>query len=193
MDKSVEMIWAEFSVRLEQFIRRRVSDPQAADDILQEVFVKIHTRLDSLRDESKLPAWVFQITRNAITDHYRRTARVDLTELDWTAPEAAEDDVQAALSASLRRMIDELPPEYREALVLDAYEGIDQTEISARLGLSVSGAKSRVQRARAKLREMLLDCCHLEFDRRGGIVNYYPRARCCAQCADTPNVTLLAP
>ena len=59
-------------------------------------------------------------------------------------------------------MINELPEPYRQALLLTEYQG-----------LSLLGAKSRVQRAREKLRDLLPQCCHFEFDRRGGIVGYY--------------------
>ena len=65
------------------------------------------------------------------------------------------------------------------ALVLTEFEGLTQVEMAEELGLSVSGAKSRVQRARAMLRDDLLECCHFEFDRLGHVIDYEPRPRCC--------------
>ncbi|HAH00091.1 MAG TPA: RNA polymerase subunit sigma-24, partial [Ktedonobacter sp.] len=62
----------------------------------------------------------------------------------------------------IKTMVDSLPNDYREALYLTEYEGLTQRELADRLGLSFSGAKSRVQRAREKLKVMLLDCCHFE-------------------------------
>ena len=70
---------------------------------------------------------------------------------------------------------------YSEALLLTDYEGLSQRELATRLGLSFSSAKSRVQRAREMLRQLLLDCCHFEFDRLGRVVDYQPRCDCCTQ------------
>jgi len=84
-------------------------------------------------------------------------------------------------------MVDSLPADYRQALLLTEYQGLTQRELAQKLGLSVSGAKSRVQRAREKLKAMLLDCCHFEFDRRGKVIDYQPNCACCANqegCTD---------
>ena len=76
-------------------------------------------------------------------------------------------------------MIAALPDPYREALILSEYQGLSQKDVADRLGISLSGAKSRVQRARRQLREMFLACCHFEMDRRGRILDYYAR---CPEC-----------
>lgn len=76
-------------------------------------------------------------------------------------------------------MVDALPSSYREALRLTEYQGLSQKALSERLGISFSGAKSRVQRARAKLKQQLLECCHFQFDHAGRIIDYQPR---CANC-----------
>lgn len=191
MEKQLETIWTELAANLKRFILKRVGDEPTADDILQNVFIKIHTNLDALQDESKLQSWVYQITRNAIADHYRRAPATHTLDEAIPQNDAPDDETRAALTRSVREMVDCLPEEYRTALVLDTFEGLDQSEIAAQLGISVSGAKSRVQRARAKLRDMMFDCCHFEFDRRGGVINYYPRARCCPTCDAAPNVTLV--
>jgi hypothetical protein len=85
----------------------------------------------------------------------------------------------ALLALSLHELIDQLPEPYRQALILTEYQGLSQKQLAERIGISLSGAKSRVQRAREKLRDMLLRCCHFEFDRRGHIVDYYQRCCCC--------------
>jgi RNA polymerase sigma-70 factor (ECF subfamily) len=185
MDMPLETIWTAFGDSLKRFILSRVRDEQASEDILQDVFVKIHARIDTLNDERKLQSWVYQIARNAIVDYYRKSHT--LTELSdgLSLPEKpADDEVTRRLSESVAAMVDLLPEEYRLPLVMDTFEGLSQQQIADRLGLSLSGAKSRVQRARAKLRGMLLDCCHFEFDRRGAVIDYRPRAdcTCCADC-----------
>ena len=183
MEQRTAAIWEQFSRQLRQFIMSRVMDDAVADDLLQEVFLKIHARLDSLKDETKLESWLYQITRHAIIDHYRgQTTRVELPET--LGNEAAENASRhQQIAAGLLPMIHALPPKYRDALLLTEFEGVSQKELAARLGISVSGAKSRVQRARQMLKEGLLECCHFEFDRYGTIIDYHR----VSQCACTPN------
>ena len=190
MTITTENVWREFSDRLRGFIGRRVSSPADADDLLADVFVKVHTRIDSLEDEDRLAPWLYQITRNTLTDYYRRRPATGAS-LDGLEAVAADDDYDAAalISTSLRGLVDRLPEKYRNALLLTEFEGRSQVEMAAELGLSVSGAKSRVQRARAMLRDELLECCHFEFDRLGHVIDYEPRPRCCEPAA-TESVTL---
>ena len=100
-----------------------------------------------------------------------------------TEPAAAQD-IQEEVIACLRPMIDDLPENYRQAIVLTEYEGLTQKEISQKLGLSLSGAKSRVQRAREKLKGTLLACCHFDFDRLGNILDYQPKEQTCRYCSE---------
>lgn len=181
---TTEGVWQEFSAKLKQFILKHVPEQQSAEDILQDVFVKIHTHIDTLRDRRKLQSWIYQITRNAIYDYYRdQKAITGIPEMLDLSEEPADNDVERMLAASIKEMIDCLPAVYRQALILTEYEGLTQKELADQLGLSFSGAKSRVQRAREKLKEMLLACCHFEFDRRGRIIDYYPTCNCCANDA----------
>jgi RNA polymerase sigma-70 factor (ECF subfamily) len=174
---TVESIWAEFTVKLGRFIRARVADPATAEDIRQDVFLKIQSRLDQLKDPARLPSWLYLITRNAIIDHYR-THREAVEVTESFPAEPPQDDVEMnELTVVFRRMIYSLPEPYRDALVLTEFEGLTQKELAERLGISLSGAKSRVQRGRDQLKQMLLDCCHLEFDRRAGILDCQPRTK----------------
>jgi len=179
---TTERVWEEFHPQLKQFVLGRVPDEQSGEDILQDVFLKIHTRIDTLRDEEKLQSWIYQIARNAITDYYREhKTTLELSEVPALLEEpASNDDIVKELIPSIKAMVDSLPPDYRQALLLTEYQGLTQRELAQKLGLSVSGAKSRVQRAREKLKAMLLDCCHFEFDRRGKVIDYQPNCACCA-------------
>ncbi len=185
---TTENIWETFHSGLRHFILQRVPDEQSADDVLQETFLKIHTRIATLRDEEKLQSWMYQIARNAIADYYRQQkATVELPEALLVPDEPVfEDKVIQDLIPGVKAMVDNLPAIYREALILTEYEGLTQRELAQRLGLSFSGAKSRVQRAREKLKAMLLDCCHFEFDRLGKIIDYEPNCACCTNegCGD---------
>ncbi len=177
MRPTLENIWHEFAVKLGQFIRAQVADPATAEDILQDVFVKIQARLDQLENPAKLQGWVYLIARNAIIDHYR--TRKSTIEVPESLPaELPEDDAEMeGLKAAFRRMIDSLPEPYRDALVVTEFEGLTQKALAGRLGISVSGAKSRVQRAREQLKQMLHECCTFEFDRRGRVIDCASRAK----------------
>jgi RNA polymerase sigma-70 factor (ECF subfamily) len=180
---TTERVWETFHAPLQQFIRRRVSDDATAEDLLQDVFLNIHQHVDTLRDVKKLESWIYQVTRNAIIDYFRST-RTTTTLEEPEALQPAEDlpdeDVISELFPSVRAMVTSLPAQDRQALILTEYQGLTQKELAERLGLSLSGAKSRVQRARAKLKQQLLDCCHFELDRRGHVIDYQPR---CAYCS----------
>jgi RNA polymerase sigma-70 factor, ECF subfamily len=184
MTVTVENIWQEFSAKLRQFIRGRVSDDATADDILQDVFLKIQTRLDQLDDSSKLQSWIYLIARNAVIDHYRvRKETVEVPE-SLVAETATDDPDIEGLKVAFRRMIDALPEPYREAIVLTELEGLTQKQLAERLGISISGAKSRVQRGREQLKQALLDCCKFAFDRRGRVIDCSPRDQgSCPECS----------
>src|SRR6266446_8335933 len=187
---TTERVWEAFHTPLQQFIRRRVSDEASAEDVLQDVFLKIHQHVETLRDVKKLESWIYQITRNAIIDSYREsrpTTPLEAEEVLDLPEELPDDDVVSELLPCVRAMVRSLPDLDRQALVLTEYQGLTQKELSERLGLSFSGAKSRVQRAREKLKQQLLECCHFELDRRGHVIDYQPRCHSCetaACCSD---------
>jgi RNA polymerase sigma-70 factor, ECF subfamily len=138
--------------------------------------VKIHRKLPTLRGGERVEAWVWRITRNALVDHFRRTHPSEPLPAELTSNSEPELDAPD-LSPCVRRFVGELPPDYREA-----WKGLTQQEMAKQLGLSISGAKSRVQRARVQLKEMLLDCCRFELDRRGNVVEMQPRQKKCRAC-----------
>jgi RNA polymerase sigma-70 factor (ECF subfamily) len=183
MSTSIETVWHDFADRLGGFIRQRVGDAAAAEDIRQDVFVKMQNRLGQLRDFTKVESWLYQIARNAIADHFR--ARRPTTELPETlAAETSEQEpCLDGLTSALRRMVDELPQPYREAIMLAELDGLTQQAIAMSLGISLSGAKSRVQRGRALLKKMIGDCCSIALDHRGGVMDCEPRnGKACQEC-----------
>lgn len=198
MSVSTEQVWEAFHLPLHQFIRKRVPDEDTTEDLLQEVFLKIHQSIGTLKDAKKLESWIYQITRNVITDYYRSrkpTTPLEVPEVLVLPEELPDDDVVSNLFPSVRAMVRSLPELDQQALVLTEYQGLTQKELGERLGLSFSGAKSRVQRAREKLKQMLLACCHFELDRRGHVINYQPRCRCCSEgngCADETSQPLIS-
>jgi len=126
---NIENIWRELSANLKQFILKRTSDEGIADDILQEVFVKIHSRIDSLKDVRSLNGWVYQIARHTIIDYYR-TKKVS-AELPGTITslENSKNSNEVDAIPCIEAMVDRLPEKYRQAVILTTYQGLTQKEM----------------------------------------------------------------
>ena len=168
-------IWMDLAGRVRRFVGRRVADAHAADDITQDVMLRVQAQLGALPEGEKLAAWVIAVARNAVIDHYRARAVRDHADVAAAEPvaEEPESDADAAreLTPCLANMVRQLPEPYRTALRLVHLEGLSLQELADREGLSLSGAKSRVQRARRQLGEMLHDCCRIERDGRGNVLD----------------------
>jgi RNA polymerase sigma-70 factor (ECF subfamily) len=172
--------WRSYREELVGFVRRRVGDAALADDVVHDVLLKALAQLETLEDPARLRAWLYRITRNAIADHYRAQRPAEPLPDDFEA-EAPVEEVELAereLARCLTPLLGALSPPYREALTLAEVDGLSQREIARRAGLSLSGAKSRVQRARRMVRDALLACCRVELDRRGGVVDYHAPSGC---------------
>jgi len=181
----INCVWDEFSVPLKRFIKKRVLNEQDADDIFQEIYLKIYQNLGNVMNEDKLHAWIYRVARNTITDYYRRNHnKFEITDLTEDLESSTDEALSAnsEIAACLKAMVDSLPETYRQAIFLTEFQNMTQKELSEKLGISISGAKSRVQRARNMLKEMLLSCCQLEIDRRGNIIDYKHKNRECKYC-----------
>jgi len=166
-------IWQSLRGSLGSYIRRRIRSPQDAEDILQEVLLKTLKGIATLKDPTALAPWAYRIAQNAIADYYRRARPADALAPDTPDPQAeAAEDLNRELAGCLAAMIEDLPEPYREALILVERDGMTQREYATRCGLSVSGAKARVQRARRTLKAKLLGCCRVELDRLGNVLDY---------------------
>jgi RNA polymerase sigma-70 factor (ECF subfamily) len=174
---STDAIWTLLGADLRRFIRRRVADDHAADDLLQETYLRIHRSLATLQGTDRLAAWVHQIARNVIRDHYRR-GRGETVALGDAEPALCEDrrsPMRQGVGEWLDELIRQLPETYREAVRLSEREGLSQSEAAQRLGLSLSAAKARIRRGRAMLKEALEQCCFFHFDQRGNLMDCDPK------------------
>lgn len=187
MKLKIEQIYCDFHQQLKLFIRKRVNNESDADDILQDVFVKIHHSIDNLRQEEKLTSWLYQITRNVIVDFYRKRASLPQTADDSFFDDLPDNPKEGSkpiddLTKCLEPMLKRLPLKYKEAIEFTEYQDHSQKELAEKLGISVPGAKSRVQRARSLLQNLIQECCHLEFNTLGNITNHYPKQKDCKYC-----------
>lgn len=194
---NTESVWTELHANIRRFVGRRVREPADADDIVQHVFLRVHRALPALREEDRLHAWVYQTTRRAIADYYRAPAHrrevpagtaADLAHVERPSDASPDEEASALreLSGCLKPLMRALRPAEQQALEIVELGGLTQVEAAARLGLSVSGMKSRVQRARAHLREALDACCRFALDPRGGLVSYEKRTGSCDSCDPSP-------
>jgi RNA polymerase sigma-70 factor (ECF subfamily) len=185
---TTDAIWMHLSSELRRFIRRRVSDDHVADDLLQETFVRVHRSIGTLQEAERLVAWVYQIARNVVHDHHRKATNstVALADAENVSDDAHEPQTGCRSITWLDEMIRALPDGYREAIQLAEIDGLSQPAVADRLGLSLSGAKSRIQRGRAMLKDILEQCCSFEFDGRGRVMGCDPKPnqQVCRDCGE---------
>ncbi len=164
------------------FVHRRIPSTADADDVVQEVLLRVVRGLGHLDDHARLHGWVYRIARNTIADHYR-SRRIEVPHSveppDPSAPmDPLEGDPAGVLAAWLKLAVNDLAEPYRRTLQLTELQGLDYAEVARREGVSVSAVKSRVARGRRQLRQALLRCCQVELDARGRVAAYTPRGSC---------------
>jgi RNA polymerase sigma-70 factor (ECF subfamily) len=169
--------WNELATRLRPFIARRLASPGDVDDVVQDVFLRMHRGIADLAEEERFGAWVYRIARNAVIDHQRKHAHraPAPSGAEPVAPPSEDTDVGHELAQYLAFFVARLPSPYREAITLVELEGVSQVAAARMLDISVSGMKSRVQRGRAKLRAMLEACCDFALDARHRVIGCRPR------------------
>ena len=155
----------------------------SAEDILQDVFLKIHSKIDTLQESAKLESWIYQITRNSIIDYYR--SEKPMIELpDWIEESETKDSksIRHELSSCLIPLIEQLPEKYQVAIRHSEIDGKSQKELAKLENISISGAKSRVQRGRSILKSMLHDCCLVEINQNRQLGSFEPKKPNCNLC-----------
>ena len=160
--------------QLRRYIAKRLSNHEEVEDVLQDVFVRVMRNAKSFQNTRSPIAWLYTVTRSVLIDHYRRQSRNPVQT--WpkfkaedlsTLPEPPEAD----FSECVLPLINKLPDKYREAVEFVDLQGRRQAALAAKVGLSVSAAKSRVQRGRKMLKDSVLGCCHVELDNFNHVVS----------------------
>jgi RNA polymerase sigma-70 factor (ECF subfamily) len=190
-----EPMWREVIAQLRAFVRRRIADPDRAEDLVADILLRIHQSLGSVDDQERLAHWVSRVARNAVIDEYRRAARAReqllTTPTDTAAGEAIDavrpepDDASSVLdelSGCLRPLLAGLPAEQRRAVEMIDLDGMPQAGAARQEGVSLSGMKSRVQRGRRRLAQLLGQCCTLTLDARGVPMDYGRAPGCTGGC-----------
>jgi RNA polymerase sigma-70 factor (ECF subfamily) len=178
-----EQTWRDVIAQLRAFVRRRIADPDRADDLVGDILLRIHRTIDTVDDRERLAHWVSRVARNAVVDEYRRAARQrehlvatpdDVAGIEPDDPGEVLDE----LVHCLRPLLAGLAPEQRRAVEMIDLDGLPQAEAARREGVSLSGMKSRVQRGRRRVAQLLHACCALTLDARGLPMDYEPNPGC---------------
>lgn len=177
-------IWEEFSGRIRSHLLRKIRDKGDADDLLQEIFMKIHSNLRQLREREKLSSWIYRILENTLNNYYRKGHGKEIG-YDENGPSPGDtngDDPFAGIEGCLDAFIARLPEKYREPLVMSDVEGMSQKEIAERMDISYSGLKSRVQRGREMIKEMFMEYCRLSLGKDGKLTGKVGDMDDCTSC-----------
>jgi RNA polymerase sigma-70 factor (ECF subfamily) len=184
MEKTILSIRNDFDSHLSSLVCKKVNHQDHCHDILQEVYIKVIQNIDKIAKAKNVKSYLLKMADNAVTDHYRKQANktyndisADILKTDES--EVNEESLQLA-DCCLRPMIESLGPIYREALIITELEGMTQKQYAEKTGISYTNAKTRLQRARQKLKEIILNCCTYEFDKYGNIVSCQKNSgKCC--------------
>ena len=178
-----QQVYDEYHVKIFRYLTRIVGQGEA-EDLTQEVFVKVGQSLETFRGESQLSTWIYRIATNATLDRLRepsvRHGREKLLPVEAIAEIKADEDIRTGelkpsteqrlirdeMNGCIREIIQTLPEQYRSVIVLSEMEGLKDGEIAEILGLTLQAAKVRLHRARAKLRKELAAACVFYRDER---------------------------
>lgn len=181
MNQPPNHLWQSYRDQLYYFILKRVGDAPTAEDIVQEVMLKVLTNVNTLKEKDKLRPWLYQISRNAIIDYYRQkrdTAALPDTLATELRDEQDNDTLQELANCCIRPFVQQLPEPYQEAVQLAELRGYSHKEVAHQQAISLSAAKSRVRRGRQLLKGLFLQCCQFEFDQRGAVTDFHTANQC---------------
>lgn len=175
-------IYTRFYQVLLGFIKSKVNNQQDAEDILQNVFIKVAAGVGELNRKEKLQSWIYAITRNSIIDYYRVNSgkKSSTSEEDMAERFTDEEyiDTTKGLDYCLMNFVKQLPAEYRDIIIDVEIKGLKQKDLTEKYQLAYPSVRSRVQRGRERLKQFLLDCCHIQWDKRGNILEVQSRSAC---------------
>jgi RNA polymerase sigma-70 factor (ECF subfamily) len=191
VEKITETSWQELMRAVRSYVGRRISDPEDRDDLVQDVLLRIHRGMPSLKAPASPGPWIYGIAHNVVVDHWRKRGRgVSVPfdeaeiELGGVADETNDGDLlQQTVAAYLADMVTRLDGPYRETLTLTQLQGMKYADAARTLGISLAAVKSRVLRGRDMLRKALIRCCEIELGATGRVLDCTPRGQgVCGSC-----------
>lgn len=177
---NTQEVWTHYSNDIKYFILSKVKDEAIADDILQETFLKVHTKLHTLRDLNKLKPWIFSIARNSVLDHFKTTNQT-FEMAHFESETQLEEDTHTEKDC-LRGILSGLPKKYRDPIFLSDIKGMKQAEVAKQLKLPLPTVKSQIQRARKLIAEGFMHCCGMTQNEKGHLVGEIQDRKDCKIC-----------
>lgn len=179
----ISEIWDSYHDDVNRFVMSKVKDEIATDDLVQDIFIKAQTKLDTLREQEKAKSWLLSIARNTVIDYFRKKKEViEFSELDYNI--VAEEKAEHTEKDCLPGIIKSLPKKYRDPLFLSDIKGMKQKEIAIQLKLPLATVKSQIQRARRMIAQSYMDCCDYKINDKGFLVGEVKDRNSCKMCSD---------
>ncbi|TYB79937.1 sigma-70 family RNA polymerase sigma factor [Bizionia myxarmorum] len=173
-------IWNIYSDDIKHFILSKVKEPAVADDLLQETFIKVHTKKDTLKNDDKQKPWLFTVARYTVMDYFRvQNIKITLPESEIEEDALHEEHTE---HDCLHGIIKSLPKKYRDPLFLADIKGLKQAEVANQLNLPLSTIKSQIQRGRKLITQGFMDCCDLTLNDSGYLVGEIKDKQDCKVC-----------
>jgi RNA polymerase sigma-70 factor (ECF subfamily) len=175
--KEAALNWNNVQSELKGFVYKRVKDKALTEDIVHDVFLKVQAKIHQVKESDKLFGWIYQITRNTITDHFRNNSKsINPKDIDW---ESSPPNFNDCVTNAIKELIPGLPDKYRIPLEMTELQNISQLEVAEKLGLNYTTAKARVQRARQMLRKKMEEILVVKTDGYGNVILCRDRGHCC--------------
>jgi RNA polymerase sigma-70 factor, ECF subfamily len=173
----VALNWKNVQSELKGFVYKRVKDKALTEDIVHDVFLKVQAKIHQVKESDKLSGWIYQITRNTITDHFRKNSKsINSKDIDW---ESSPPNFNDCVTNTINELIPTLPDKYRIPLEMTELQNMSQLEVADKLGLNYTTAKARVQRARQMLKEKMDEILIVKTDGYGNVILCKDRGPCC--------------
>ncbi|WDE13798.1 RNA polymerase sigma factor SigZ [Thalassomonas haliotis] len=176
---NIELIYKTYKNQLKAFLHTNINSPADVDDLLQEILLKSYQNLHTIKDNSSISAWLFQIARRTIIDFYRQKGRGRQLDGDELWYQQEQPDAHSQLAQCLSPFIQSLPLKDAELLTQIEINGLAQKSYAEQHQLNYSTVKSRVKKAREQLHKRFSDCCELSVDVRGNISDFTPKSGHC--------------
>jgi RNA polymerase sigma-70 factor (ECF subfamily) len=176
-DCNIFEVWENYKAALYLFILKKVKDEDASKDILQDVLLKSYQYCSKGKTVIHLKSWLFKIAINTIIDHLKKENRHQEINAEPAMVEQSENLVGEA-SVYIKTLLKLLPNDYAAPLEMYDLQNMSQKDIAVKLGLSLTNTKTRIQRARIKLKERFLHCCYVSFNENGEMISFDIKPHC---------------
>lgn len=177
---TTQNLWITYAEEVKRFIYSKVKNKAVTDDLLQDVFIKVHTKSHTLKNNAKIKPWIFSIARNAVFDHFKSG---DISfEFAYFESETWSHESEHTEKDCLRGILEKLPKKYKAPLFLSDIQGLKQKEVAAQLQQSLSTTKSQIQRGRKLIAQGFMECCGYVLNSDGKLVGELQDKETCKVC-----------